>query len=140
MAISLPKKKTTKRLTKFWKTPSPRKESPNDISNKSISEVNRSIDILVQFFQNFLNKELTEYEDKEVEALNEVEKENLGRLSEESIQVFDFEMKTTAVFHRKKNLYKRYYSWEEIITHLKILEGIYYLLKKRIKQTQTLNI
>ena len=32
-----------------------------------------------------------EYEDKEVEALNETEKENLEMLSEELIWVFDFD-------------------------------------------------
>ena len=58
----------------------------------------------MQVFQDFLNKKLEENEDLEVEVLKEEEKENIERLLEELIWVFDFENEDKCSISQKELL------------------------------------
>lgn len=88
------KREAINMFTKFWQTPTTIQDSPiNNLTEYNASEKDQSKmkGNLTQDFYDFLNNDPTKNEDLEIFNSDEVEKENLEQLTDELIQLFNFD-------------------------------------------------
>ena len=122
---STPEEGFTKKLTKFQKTPSPRIES-QDRSDNMISERNNSSLNTVEILQNFLNKEMSKIEEGDHELMDKIDLGKIEKLSEELVQVFDFDNVDNTSLIQKEELVNKVFLLGGEIIQMRILEEIFY--------------
>ena len=119
----------SKKLTKFWKTPSPRKEILEKNRNEIVEEIN-SVNDSIEFFQNFLNRDIPDSEERNYDELDKIDMEKIENLTEELIQVFDFNNIDNTSLAQKEELVKKVlqlggkeYTKEDLRRDILALEG-----------------